>query len=326
VRALYNDGAGVIVRRHAFPTGTANVDDDTIALRTPASVVLAAASSWLVTCGLCVAIAVLTGVELQSVRTLMPFLAWLLLAPLVALWARSHPPIDRRNLLVHLASFPLALVLLQVTFRLLYFVLTGTLELPQMTLSYLLTATWVAALLYAGTVWPVAALSNLRRARQTELLQAEIEAEAVSGHLDLSLSRLGPHELDALLGRVRGVVATSPARADEALDALGRYLRLALRGVEAGTWTLRRELEMLGPFLELESACSGRAVELTPHRLADARLDRPLRQHAVVGVVAGVLPRSPRPARLALAAEDGRLELSGEARGGGDRRAVEVGW
>jgi hypothetical protein len=291
------------------------------------STVLAAAASWVVTGALCVGIAALTGVELAKARALMPYFAWVLLAPAAALWARRHPPVDRRGLLIHLASLPVALVAIQVTFRVLYFLLTGVVELPEPKLAYLVTAAWVAGLLYAGTVWPVAALANLARARQAELLQAELEAESLEGSLDLSLARLGPHDLDALLGRVRSLVASSPARADEALDALGRYLRMALRGVEAGSWTLRREIEMAQPYLEFESACSGRRIELQPPGLDLPRLERPVRQHAVISAVPAVLPAGGEAFRLALAEHQGGLQLSARPLGGdGVERTTEVDW
>jgi hypothetical protein len=276
---------------------------------TPPSAVIASGVSWVATMAACVAIALGTGAEMPGLRTLMPYVAWLLMAPLVGWWANRFPLVNRRNVLLHVLSGPVAVAFDQVLFRTLFYVFTGVWERPPMTLGYLFTALWIGLLLYVSTVWPVSALGSLSRAQRVELRQAELESETLSADLDLTLSRLGPDELDVMIGRVRALTRTSAAAADDAIDALGRYLRLGLRGVETAKWTLRRELELARAYLEFEAACSGRLLELLPAAVSPGRLERTVRQHALVGAVADAVSGEAGPLRLEIADPGGTLTL-----------------
>ena len=279
-----------------------------IAVASP-SAVLASATSWVATVAACVAIAMATGAELPGLRTLMPYLGWLVMAPLVGWWADRFPPRGRRNLVVHLLTAPLAVALHQAIFRVLLYLVTGVWETPSTAPGYLFTALWIGLLLYVSTAWLVTALGSLAHAQRAELREAELESETLSSDLDLTLSRLGPEELDVMIGRVRAVSRTSPAAADDAIDALGRYLRLALRGVEAAKWTLRRELDLVGAYLDFEAACSGRRLELLTSVTSPGRLDRMVRQHVLVGAVADVVAGEGGPLRLEVADAPGALTL-----------------
>ena len=293
---------------------------------TSPSAVLASASSWVATVAACVAIAMATGAQLPGLRTLMPYLGWLVMAPLVGWWANRFPPLGRRNLAIHLLSAPLAVALNQAIFRALLFLVTGVWETPSMTAGYLFTALWIGLLLYVSTAWLVTALGSLARAQRAELREAERESQALSADLDLTLSRLGPEELDVMLGRVRAVTLTSATAADDAIDALGRYLRLALRGVEAEKWTLRRELELASAYLEFEAACSGRPLELSTPAARPGRLDRTVRQHVLVGTMADVVAGETGPLRLEVTDAPGSLTLRAfDPAGGEPRLTVRVG-
>ena len=287
-------------------------------VNTPPSAVVASASSWLATMGACVALAFATGATLPGLRTLMPYLAWVVMAPLVGWWANRFPAVGRRNLTIHLLSAPLAVALDQAIFRALLLLLTGVWETPSTRPAYLFTALWIGLLLYVSTVWLVTALGSLAQAQRVELRQAELESETLSADLDLTLSRLGPEELDVMIGRVRAVVGTSAAAADDAIDALGRYLRLALRGVEAAKWTLRRELELARAYLDFEAACSRRPLELVPPATTAVRLDRTVRQHVLVGAVADLVASETGPLRLEVADAPGTLTLRIFAVDGGE--------
>lgn len=282
---------------------------------TPPPAVLASASSWVATMAACVVLAFATGAELPGLRTLMPYLGWLVVAPLVGWWTDRFPALGRRNLAIHLLSAPLAVAIHQAIFRVLLFLLTGVWETPSTTPGYLFTALWIGLLLYVSTVWLVTALGTLARAQRAELREAELESDTLSADLDMALSRLGPEELDAMIGRVRAITRTSPAAADDAIDALGRYLRLALRGVEAAKWTLRRELELAGAYLDFEAACSGRRLELVPPASGEARLERTVRQHALVGAVADAVAGEARSLRLELGEAPGTLTVRAFAPG-----------
>ena len=273
------------------------------------SAVLASATSWLATVAACVGIALATGAELPGLRTLMPYIGWLAMAPLVGWWADRFPALGRRNLVIHLLSAPMAVALHQLTFRALLLAATGVWESPPRTPGYLFTGLWIGLLLYVSTVWPVTALGSLARAQRAELRQAELESETLSADLDLTLSRLGPEELDVMIGRVRALTRTSAAAADDAIDALGRYLRLALRGVEAAKWTLRRELDLARAYLDFEAACSGRRLELPPPLASAGRLDRMVRQHVLVAAAADLVAGTRGPLRLEVADAPGALTL-----------------
>lgn len=287
---------------------------------------LPAATTWLLTGALCLALALLSGVEMRGLRTLMPYLTWVLLAPAAAWWGQRHPPFSTRNVLLHLATVPLALVIVQAAFRGLYFLLSGTFERPALEPGYVIPATATVLLLYAGTLWPVAALANLGRAHDGELQQAATEAQQAGDHLDLSLARLGPHELEHMLGRVRSLAASAPSRADDAVDALGRYLRLALRAVEEPRWTWGRELEMAQAFLDFESSCAGRSLAIDDTAVSPSHLDRPLRQHTLVAAMTPWIATLAGPQSFTLEIEAGCVWLvAASVEPDGEPLRIEVG-
>ena len=273
------------------------------------SAVLASAASWLATVAACVGIALATGAELPGLRTLMPYIGWLVMAPLVGWWADRFPALGRRNLVIHLLSAPLAVALHQLTFRALLFAATGVWESPPRTPGYLFTGLWIGLLLYVSTVWPVTALGSLARAQRAELRQAELESETLSADLDLTLSRLGPEELDVMIGRVRALTRTSAAAADDAIDALGQ--------VPAAGPARRRGREMdaaardrPGPGLpRLRGGLQRPGPRAAPAPGELGRLERMVRQHVLVAAAADLVAGTGGPLRLEVADAPGALTL-----------------
>lgn len=240
----------------------------------------------------CAALARASGAEVAALRLLLPYAGWLLLAPAVALFARRWP-LERAHLLRHAVAAVVATALLQLTFRSLHWLATGVLELPPLRPGYAFTVLWITLLLYGSTAGTVTALRRLAAAHEREIEAVRSEAAALVEAADRAVSGLGPHALDELLERVRRLAADAGERegrerTEAAVDALGRYLRLGLEGFERGAWTLRRELELAGAYLDFENACRRSAVALRV-AVGPGRLDEAARQHELVEAVGATL-------------------------------------
>jgi len=113
------------------------------------------------------------------------------------------------------------------------------------------------------------AQSTAERAR-AEVIQTRLEKEVLVARLQLLQAQVEPHFLFNTLANVQHLVETDPPTAARMLDSLIRYLRASLPQMRERATTLRRELDMVRAYLEVQAVRMG-------HRLrfeidADERL------------------------------------------------------
>lgn len=99
---------------------------------------------------------------------------------------------------------------------------------------------------------------RLEQSRQREQLDALRLRERETGQrLALLQAQVEPHFLFNSLASIRALVATSPARAEAALDALVAYLRSTIPQLRDGGSTLGQQLDICAAYLELMQARMG---------------------------------------------------------------------
>jgi hypothetical protein len=90
------------------------------------------------------------------------------------------------------------------------------------------------------------------RARRDEI--ARLQGEVSAARLALLQSQLNPHFLFNTLNLISAVLRQSPDLADSLLERLAALLRATLNVGEAPTHSLRAELQILQPYLDIMSA------------------------------------------------------------------------
>ena len=109
-------------------------------------------------------------------------------------------------------------------------------------------------LIYSALVGISHALDHYRQKRERELAAARLEAELVRAQLDALRLQLRPHFLFNALNAVSALMLRDVGEARRTLARLGELLRALLKHSEADEVTLRRELELLENYLEIERA------------------------------------------------------------------------
>lgn len=178
-----------------------------------------------------------------------------------------------------------------------------------------------AGLMVYGAIAGVAhAVASGRRLAAERTRSAELESLRVQSELRALRSRLNPHFLFNALHSVQALVRESAPRAEEALELVADVLRYATRADDLDTVTLRRELEVVRGYLELEKLRMG-------ERLRVARAVEPAALDASVPPVT-VQPLVENAVRHGLAptGDGGTVRIGAEVAEGDDgpRLVVEV--
>ncbi len=124
-------------------------------------------------------------------------------------------------------------------------------------------------LLYALLVTGCHATTFFRRSEQRQRRTLELEASLASARLQVLRSQLNPHFLFNALNAISTLVHTQPRAADEMIATLSQLLRLSLETFDEPEIPLRRELELVDCYLEIEQVRFG--DRLTVHRDVDPR-------------------------------------------------------
>jgi two-component system, LytTR family, sensor kinase len=249
------------------------------------------------------------------------------LLSLPALWMARRLPLEQpifwRNLTVHLMG--------SAVFSLLYMVLRawlGTLEmhapvtfaavfnpLVVRTFHFNVLVYWVMVGFWNG-------LSYYRKFRERELRAAELEKRLAEARLHALQMQINPHFLFNTLNAIAALMHKDVEAADRALVRLSELLRLALDSAESQEVPLRRELEFLTRYLEIEQTRFGDRLQVrmeiapdTLEALVPNLVLQPLVENAIRH---GIQPHA-RPGQIVLqAGRDGdRLRLRVEDSGDG---------
>jgi signal transduction histidine kinase len=89
------------------------------------------------------------------------------------------------------------------------------------------------------------------RARALRLQLIEVERDAAQAHLRLLQAQLEPHMLFNTLANLRALVRLDPARAEQMIDHLNRFLRASLSASQRDMHPLADELARIGDYLAL---------------------------------------------------------------------------
>jgi len=206
---------------------------------------------------------------------------------------------------------------------LLYFVLTygvkfGWLDMPGGVVNY----TPAAAILYwVNSAMPLAlwagawvSVQMLRRVRLGEMARLRAEAARSAMEFDALRARLNPHFVFNALNNLRALINEDTERARDLVTRLSNTLRHALDHGSAGSVPLRRELEVVDDYLEIEKVhyedrlTVDRAI---PANALDAELPPMLLQLLVENAIKHGIARTPGGGLVSLRASvvDGRLRL-----------------
>ena len=167
---------------------------------------------------------------------------------------------------------------------------------------------------YATVAGITHAVDNRRAYRERELRAAELEGRLTQAQLEVLKMQLQPHFLFNALHAISALVHEDPDAAKGMLARLGELLRLTLRNEGRQEVSLREELELLEPYLQIEQTRF--QDRLTVHRLVEpqaleARVPNMILQPLVENAVRHGISRRARPGTIEIRARrwNGMLEL-----------------
>jgi LytS/YehU family sensor histidine kinase len=180
-------------------------------------------------------------------------------------------------------------------------------------LTYLMQLDWLL-MTYLFLVGLAHALAYRGESEARALDAAHLETRLVEAQLQALQRQLHPHFLFNTLNTISGLMRTNIAAADQMIDRLGDLLRMTLHTSGTQEVALKRELDVLQKYLEIEQARFGDRLRVTididPETL-DAQLPNLLLQPLVENAVRhGIAPHA-RQGWIALHAgrEGPRLKL-----------------
>ena len=226
-----------------------------------------------------------------------------------------------RSLAAHLAG--------GVTFSLAYMVIRAWIGQWQSGATFteafrpLLVKTWHFNLLVYCVILAVTqAFDYYRKYRERELHASELEKRLVQAKLQALQMQLNPHFLFNALNAIAALMHKDVEAADQMLVRLSGLLRLALESSETQEVPLRRELDFLMSYLQIEQTRFGDRLEvrqsIAPDTL-DALVPNLILQPLVENAIRhGIQPRAGL-GRILLTAQqvEGRLRLGVEDNGSG---------
>jgi sensor histidine kinase YesM len=194
---------------------------------------------------------------LDLLRWVLPgYVVWLVAVPVIVLFLSRRHSFERRrwraSVTVHLlASLAIAVSTLAVD------TLFAIRRQPERELveTYAdLASGWLLWIVF--TYWfflaVVLAVRHAGTAAARQLRATQLEAAVANAQLAALKTQLHPHFLFNALNSVSSLVAEEPRAAQKMIARLGELLRASLADNGSGDWTLRRELELLDGYTEIE--------------------------------------------------------------------------
>ncbi len=256
---------------------------------------------------------------------------WLLLAPPVLLLVQRYR-LDRRDRLRALLVYVPAGALFALTHSaLLVFIHFFIIHRPDALQSFFVNKYYVllsdfltSAIIYVLILAFGNALDYYMRYREEELKSTRLESQLVRSQLQALKMQLHPHFLFNTLHSISALQLEDVAAAQRMTARLGDFLRITLDNVNAQEVTLRREVEFLKCYLDIERIRFGRRLTTDlriPPETLDAEVPNLILQPLVENAIRhGVATRS-APGRIAVSAwrENGTLRMRVEDNGPGLR-------
>jgi signal transduction histidine kinase len=204
---------------------------------------------------------------------------WVLLTPAV-LWLARKFPLEKKNLAkgitIHLvASVAFALLHKAIHNAVLALYMMG-MEGSQFSwevqfrnliayFDYGIQLYWIIVLLYASYEY-------YTRYQEKELRASQLETQLAHAQLQTLKMQLQPHFLFNTLNAISVLIQENPKAAHNMIGQLSDLLRLSLAHVETQEVPLRRELEFLDRYLEIQQMRFGDRLTVNKH-IGDATLD-----------------------------------------------------
>jgi signal transduction histidine kinase len=168
---------------------------------------------------------------------------------------------------------------------------------------------------YFAIVGVAHAFSFYRRSRERELRTVELAASLAEARLQALRMQLQPHFLFNSLNTIAALMHEDPDRAEEMIEALADFLRLTLRDSQGAETSLRKEIEFVQRYLDIEKIRFGERlvcrIEI-PDESLDLRVPVLLLQPLVENSVTHGIERKVGPGEILIQArlECGRLHLT----------------
>jgi signal transduction histidine kinase len=172
-----------------------------------------------------------------------------------------------------------------------------------------------AAILVAGYVYYLRALSTDEEARTAQLRRSALETQQLATRLRLLQAQVEPHFLFNTLSNVRRLAQTDPGAGRTMLAQLTRYLRAALPRMREHETTLADEIELVRAYLGLQQVRMGARLETSidaPPALLEARVPPMMLATLVENAIKhGIAPLAEGGAiRISAQKADGALKLT----------------
>jgi two-component system LytT family sensor kinase len=224
----------------------------------------------------------------------------------------------RRPLLVHSIALLVISICRSALLAPVYYVLGVHAELQLSTLAWfqvLFTVQFPSFVLVYWLILGVCmAVAYYQKYRERELRAAQLETQLAQAQLQVLKMQLHPHFLFNTLNAISALMHRDVELADRMIARLGELLRSTLEITGAQEVSLKRELEFITPYLEIEQARLGPrlTVQMTiAPDVMDACVPNFLLQPLVENAIRhGIAPRA-EPGRIEISARrvNGTLEL-----------------
>lgn len=167
------------------------------------------------------------------------------------------------------------------------------------------------ALWFYGTIVAVSELLHYQaKCRERERRAATLEAQLARAQLKALKMQLDPHFLFNTLHSISGLIHEDAAAADRTVKRLGSLLRLSCENGNEQEVTLRREMEFLDGYLDIQKTRLGERLRVGVH-LAPGTLEALVPNMILQPLVENAVKHG-----IASRATPGRLDIRAEGRGG----------
>jgi sensor histidine kinase YesM len=214
-------------------------------------------------------------------------------------WVCRRFPIERSRLLKHVGLHICFGALFSITHIVLYILVQGIFYPEafafQESFTFWFVRRFHGNLLYYATFVVIShALQYYERFRERELRASELETRLAQAQLQALKMQLQPHFLFNTLHTISELVHEDPELADRMITRLSDLLRMTLENTGVHEVTLRKEIEFLKGYLEIEQARLGDRlkvrIEIAPETW-DARVPNLLLQPLVENAIRhGIAP------------------------------------
>ncbi len=191
------------------------------------------------------------------------FYIWGALSPLVYLFVRRFPieiQVWRRsNLLGHLAALAVFCTVHQILFMIFTWLIDASPGTPVSSFfdnffGKFFNGVYLGVMIYSLIVFAIHAFVFYRNFRAEEEQKLLVTAQLARAELHALKMQIHPHFLFNTLHSISSLVLEEPAKANAMIARLGDFLRLTLEHSEQQFVTLKKEIEFVRCYLEIEEA------------------------------------------------------------------------